>query len=78
MNDDDLRDLFAGLASIGCLIRMKSFPFEVIAERSYDFADEMLKAKYAAKESEGGITTIKPKRRRTTNVPPTGDTERSD
>lgn len=61
MNDEDLRDLFAGLASIGCIIRMKSFPFDVIAKRSYDFADAMIKAKYAEEEPEVGIAAIKRK-----------------
>jgi hypothetical protein len=61
MNDEDLRDLFAGLASIGCIIRMKSFPFDVIAQRSYDFADAMIEAKYAEEEPDVGITAIKRK-----------------
>ncbi len=68
MNDEDLRDLFAGLASIGCIIRMKSFPFDVIAQRSYDFADAMIKAKYAEPdEPEVGIAAVV-KRTRKKNV----------
>jgi hypothetical protein len=63
MNDEDLRDLFAGLASIGCIIRMKSFPFDVIAKRSYDFADAMIEAKYAEEEPDVGITAVKRKRK---------------
>lgn len=77
MEDDDLRDLFAGLASIACIIRMRTSPFDVIAARSYAFADEMIKAKYADDEPEKGITAIKPKRKRSANVPTPNDTERS-
>jgi hypothetical protein len=72
MNDEDLRDLFAGLA-------MQSIIHEVyadnladhgcksIARKAYYMADAMLDAKYAEPEPEPemGITAIKRKRKTT-------------
>ena len=74
MNDDDLRDLFAFGALVGQVMN-RGYAEPSIA---YELADEMIKAKYAIHEPQEGIIAIKPKRRRTTNVPSTGDTERSD
>lgn len=66
MNDEDLRDLFAGLA-------MQSIIHEVyadnladhgcgsIARKAYYMADAMIKAKYAEEEPEVGIAAIKRK-----------------
>jgi hypothetical protein len=72
MEDEDLRDLFAGLA-------MQSIIHEVyadnladhgcksIARKAYYMADAMLDAKYAEPEPEPemGITAIKRKRKTT-------------
>ena len=62
MKDEDLTDLFAGLAMMGMLASGK-----VNVEReSYRIADNMIKAKYEEYEDvvpEEGITAIKPKRK---------------
>ena len=79
MNDEDLRDLFAGLAMMGMLAAARGIPIEVCTKGAYKFADAMIEEKYAnaEPESEEGITAIKPKRKRSTNVPAVNDTERS-
>ena len=73
MNDEDLRDLFAGLAMQGLIQhfdfdRFKQDP-QRVARWAYDTADAMLDAKYAnvepAPEPEMGITAIKRKRKTT-------------
>ncbi len=69
MNDEDLRDLFAGLA-------MQSIIHEVyadnladhgcksIAKKAYYMADAMIEAKYAEPdEPDVGITAVKRKRK---------------
>lgn len=66
MNDEDLRDLFAGLALMGLSSRgvhENSEPF--VAKWCYKLADAMIEAKYAEPEvePEEGITAIKPKRK---------------
>ena len=65
MNDEDLRDLFAGLAMQGLI---RHFDFErfkedprLLASWAYDAADAMIEAKYAEKEPDVGITAIKRK-----------------
>lgn len=67
MNDEDLRDLFAGLAMQGYLSTeyFRGRPHKFVAEESYRMADAMLDAKYADEEPEPemGITAIKPKRK---------------
>jgi hypothetical protein len=67
MNDEDLRDLFAGLALMGNLASDKEaiVDTKACAEYCYDLADAMLDAKYAEPipEPEMGITAIKPKRK---------------
>jgi len=77
MNDEDLRDLFAGLALMGILNGRASFGFrpDTVSVLAYETADAMLKAKYAepVPEPEMGITAIKPKRKRSANVPATTD-----
>jgi hypothetical protein len=58
MNDQDkeyLRDLFAGFALIGLLIRGNT-KLEPLASSAYAFADDMLEAR---KPSEEGIVAIK-------------------
>jgi hypothetical protein len=70
MNDEDLRDLFAGMALMGNLASDKEaiVDTKACAEYCYDLADAMIEAKYAVKESEMGITAAKPKRKRSANV----------
>ena len=64
MNDDDLRDLFAGLAMQG-ILHIASFGYNSanVARASYEMADAMIEARYAEPETEEGITAIKPKRK---------------
>jgi hypothetical protein len=70
MNDEDLRDLFAGLALQGFSSRGVIEGSEPrVATWCYRMADAMLDAKYAddepepVPEPEMGITAIKPKRK---------------
>jgi hypothetical protein len=69
MNDEDLRDLFAGLAMQGYLSTeyFRGASHKFVAEESYRIADAMLDAKYADEEPEPemGITAIKRKRKTT-------------
>jgi len=69
MNDEDLRDLFAGLAMQGLIHhfdfdRFKQDP-QRVARWAYDAADAMIAAKYEDNvpepEPEVGITAIKRK-----------------
>ena len=69
MNDEDLRDLFAGLYMQGYTARISS-SYANTAREAYLMADAMIEAKYAVPEPEMGITAIKPKRKRSANVPP--------
>ena len=58
MNDEDLRDLFAGMALIGIISRASNEPqFEIVAENAYIMADKMIEAKYAVPEV--GIAAVK-------------------
>lgn len=68
MNDEDLRDLFAGLAMQG-ILHIASFGYNSanVARASYEMADAMIEAKYY-QESEEGITAIKPKRKKPTGT----------
>ena len=61
MNDEDLRDLFAGLALIG--LNMNVRDEKHTAAWCYKMADAMIEARYAEPEPEEGITAIKPKRK---------------
>jgi len=68
MEDEDLRDLFAGMALQGFVSR--GIHMDVInrtAANCYALADAMLDAKYAEPEPEPemGITAIKRKRKTT-------------
>lgn len=67
MNDDDLRDLFAGLAMQGILhTASDGYNSARVAEMSYELADAMIEAKYAEEEPiETGITAVKRKRKTT-------------
>jgi hypothetical protein len=68
MNDEDLRDLFAGLAMQG-ILHIASFGYNSasVARASYELADAMIEAKYyeEPEEPEVGITAIKTKRKAT-------------
>lgn len=58
MNDDDLRDLFAGFALMGMLASgRKNVEYE-----AYKAADVMIETKYA--ELDEGIAAVAPKKRR--------------
>jgi len=62
MNDEDLRDFFAGLALMGLASRGVMEGSEPrVAKWCYVLADAMIEAKYAEEEPEVGITAIKRK-----------------
>jgi hypothetical protein len=61
MNDDDLRDLFAGLYMQGYTARISS-SYANTAREAYLMADAMIEAKYAEKEI--GIKSVKPRRKK--------------
>ena len=63
MNDEDLRDLFAGLALIGLNTSIRDEKHT--AAWCYKMADAMIEARYAEPEPEPeeGITAIKHKRK---------------
>ena len=62
MEDEDLRDLFAGLALMGLTSRGVMDNSEPrVAKWCYVLADAMIEAKYAEEEPEVGITAIKRK-----------------
>ena len=61
MNDEDLRDLFAGLAMIG--LSKDTRNVQHTARWCYEMADAMIEAKYAEEEPEEvGIAAVKRKR----------------
>jgi hypothetical protein len=62
MNDEDLRDLFAGLAMQG-LLANGDYSAQEIPRMAYKISDAMIEAKYHEEEPEVGITAIKPKRK---------------
>jgi hypothetical protein len=65
MNDEDLTDLFAGLAMMGMLAAGR----RNVEREAYKIADNMIEAKYYEEpEPEEGITAIKPKSKRSVNV----------
>jgi hypothetical protein len=64
MNDEDLRDLFAGLYMQGYTARIAS-SYANTAREAYLMADAMIEAKY--KKEEEGITSVI-KRTRKKNV----------
>jgi hypothetical protein len=76
MKDEDLRDFFAGLAMVACIGNEGDYDSD--AQACYKAADAMIRAKYANPEPEEGITAIKPKRKRSVDVPtPDDDTRRN-
>ena len=60
MDDEDLRDLFAGLYMQGYTARIAS-SYANTAREAYLMADAMIEAKYFKEEPEVGITAIKRK-----------------
>jgi hypothetical protein len=63
MNDEDLRDLFAGLAMQGLIhhfdfARFRDDP-QRVARWAYDAADAMIEAKYEDNVPEVGIAAVK-------------------
>ena len=62
MKDEDLRDLFAGLALVG--LNMNVRDPEHTAKWCYEMADAMIEAKYyeEPEEPQAGITAIKPRK----------------
>jgi hypothetical protein len=60
MNDEDLRDLFAGMAMISRAWVPSNMQDH--AKNCYALADAMLEAKYANDEPEEGIGAIKTKK----------------
>jgi hypothetical protein len=68
MNDDDLRDLFAGLALNGMVGLGITHPDQA-AKFCYTMADAMIEAKYAAKElPDEGIAGVVKKSRKSKSV----------
>jgi len=60
MNDDDLRDLFAGLAMMGMLVGGVDTSNSLLASDAYDLADAML----VAREGSDGIAAVALKQRK--------------
>lgn len=63
MNDEDLRDLFAGMAMQGLIhhfdfARFRDDP-QRVARWAYDAADAMIEAKYEDNVPEVGIAAVK-------------------
>jgi hypothetical protein len=67
MNDEDLRDLFAGMAMQGLIHHFDFAKFrddpQRVARWAYDAADAMLDAKYADNVPEVGIAAVKKPRK---------------
>jgi len=67
MDDEDLRDLFAGLALVGLTSRgVRDGSEPSVAAWCYTLSDAMLKAKYADDEPELGIKAVKPRKKKVT------------
>jgi len=62
MNDEDLRDLFAGLYMQGYTARIAS-SYANTAREAYLMADAMIEAKYADNVPEVGIAAVKKPRK---------------
>ena len=63
MDDEDLRDLFAGMAMQGLIHHFDFAKFrddpQRVARWAYDAADAMIEAKYADNVPEVGIAAVK-------------------
>jgi hypothetical protein len=67
MNDEDLRDFFAGLALNGMVGLGITHPDQA-AKFCYTMADAMIDAKYAKKEVPEGIASVVKKRKSKTEA----------
>ena len=64
MNDEDLRDFFAGLALMGLVASNKYIQPKDLSIGAFLIADAMIEAKYAElEEPDVGITAVKRKRK---------------
>lgn len=64
MTDQDkdmLRDVFAGLALVGIIVKYGGEDTESASITAYEYADQMMKAREP--KEEAGIVAVKPKRR---------------
>ena len=57
-----LRDLFAGFALVGIIMKHRGEDGESAAKTAYEYADEMMEAR-EGKDNEGGIVAIKPRKK---------------
>lgn len=62
MDDDDLRDFFAGLAMLGLLASGERG--EAVGSYAYSYADDMIAKRNEKSEAEEGIVAIKRKYRK--------------
>ena len=66
LNDQDremLRDIFAGLALNGIIIKYGGEDTESASITAYEYADQMMLAREGKEPEEAGIVAVKPKRR---------------
>jgi len=66
MNDQDkemLRDIFAGLALVGIIVKYGGEDTESASLTAYEYADQMMLARKTKEPEEAGIVAVKPKRR---------------
>lgn len=57
-----LRDLFAGFALVGIIMKHRGEDGESAAKTAYEYADQMMEAR-EGESDEGGIVAIKPRRK---------------
>ena len=58
-----LRDVFAGLALVGIIVKYGGEDTESASLTAYEYADQMMLAREGKEEPESGIVAVKPKRR---------------
>lgn len=58
-----LRDVFAGLALVGIIVKYGGEDTESASITAYEYADQMMKAREPKEPEEAGIVAVKPKRR---------------
>jgi len=66
LSQDDkemLRDVFAGLALVGIIIKYGGEDTESASLTAYEYADQMMLARETEEPEEAGIVAVKPKRR---------------
>jgi hypothetical protein len=59
-----LRDVFAGLALVGIIVKYGGEDTESASLTAYEYADQMMLAREGKEEPESGIVAVKPKRKR--------------